>query len=71
LLKSGGKLILGNFHPSNPDRAMMDYVLDWRLIYRTEEDMHRLYSLSRFGRPYTNIRFEPAGINLFAECIKK
>ena len=70
LLRPGGKVILGNFHPKNPDKAMLDYIMDWKLIHRTEEDLHRLYSLSRFGRPCTNIRFEPVGINLFAECVK-
>ena len=59
-LAPGGKAILGNFHSSNPCRAFCDYVLDWKLIHRTEEDMNRLYSASLFGRPCTNIRFEEA-----------
>jgi extracellular factor (EF) 3-hydroxypalmitic acid methyl ester biosynthesis protein len=71
MLKPGGKVILGNFHPRNPDKAMMDYVLDWRLTHRNEEDMNRLYSTSRFARACTKIRFEAVGINLFAECIKE
>jgi extracellular factor (EF) 3-hydroxypalmitic acid methyl ester biosynthesis protein len=65
-LKPGGWCILGNFHPVNPTRAMMDYILDWKLIHRTEEDMHRLFSQSRFGKNCDKIRFEPAGVNLFA-----
>lgn len=71
ILAPGGKVILGNFHSSNPCRAFCDYVLDWKLIHRTEEDMNCLYSASRFGRVCTNIRFEGAGINLFAECVKE
>jgi extracellular factor (EF) 3-hydroxypalmitic acid methyl ester biosynthesis protein len=71
MLKPGGKVILGNFHPRNPDKAMIDYVLDWRMTHRSEEDMNRLYSTSRFARACTKIRFEAAGINLFAECIKE
>jgi extracellular factor (EF) 3-hydroxypalmitic acid methyl ester biosynthesis protein len=63
-------VILGNFHPRNPDKALMDYVLDWKLIHRTEADMDRLFSNSSFNRPCTNVRFEDQGINLFAECIK-
>lgn len=70
ILRPGGKVILGNFHPRNPSRAVLDHVLDWRLIHRTEEDMHRLFQASRFGRPCTRIRFEAEGINLFAECVK-
>ncbi len=70
MLAPGGKVILGNFHPRNPCKAFMDHVLEWRLIHRTEDDMHRLYAQSAFGRPCTNIRYEQEGINLFAECIK-
>lgn len=71
LLRPGGKVLLGNFHPKNPTRAMMDYILDWKLIHRNEEDMNRLFQASSFARPCTDIRFEPEGVNLFAECIKE
>lgn len=70
-LLSGGKVILGNFHPSNPDKALMDHVFDWRLIHRTEADMDRLFQASAFQRGCTNMRFEEQGINLFAECVKQ
>jgi len=70
ILKPGGRVILGNFHPRNPTRRLMDHVLEWRLIHRTEEDMDRLYRTSSFGTPTSNIRFEEQGINLFAECIR-
>lgn len=71
LLRPGGKVLLGNFHPQNSTRAMMDYILDWKLIHRNEEDMNRLFQSSNFAHPCTDLRFEPEGINLFAECIKK
>jgi extracellular factor (EF) 3-hydroxypalmitic acid methyl ester biosynthesis protein len=69
-LSSGGKVILGNFHPRNPDRAVMDLILDWKLIHRTEHDMNRLFEVSSFGRPCSEIRFEEEGINMFACGIK-
>lgn len=69
-LAPGGRVILGNFHPRNPDRAFLDHVLDWKLIHRTEADMNRLYRASRFGRGCTGVRFEAQGVNLFAECMK-
>lgn len=69
-LRPGGEVILGNFHPANRDKALMDYVLDWRLIHRSEEDMHRLYSASAFAKPCTRIQYEDAGVNLFATCQK-
>lgn len=70
MLKDGGRVILGNFHPRNTTKAFMDYVLDWRLIHRTEADMDRLFSASRFGRNSTRFRYEEEQINLFAECVR-
>jgi len=70
-LRPGGRVILGNFHPRNPTRALMDYVLSWELIYRTEEEMTRLFEESAFRRPCTKMRYEAQRINLFAECIKE
>lgn len=70
ILKPGGRVILGNFHPRNVNRAFMDHILEWSLIHRTEEDMNRLFRASAFGRDCSNIRFEGEGINLFAECVK-
>ena len=70
LLRPGGRVILGNFHPRNPDKAAMDYVLDWRLIHRDETKMDELFQRSKFARGSTQIKFEAEGINLFAECVK-
>jgi hypothetical protein len=70
-LRLGGRVILGNFHPRNPTWALMDHVLSWELIYRTEDEMNQLFEQSAFWRPCTNIRYEAQRINLFAECIKK
>jgi CRP-like cAMP-binding protein/SAM-dependent methyltransferase len=68
LLVPGGRILLGNFHPRNPAREFMDFVLDWTLIHRTEEDMNRLFAVSPFQRPSERIIFEPEGVDLFAEC---
>jgi extracellular factor (EF) 3-hydroxypalmitic acid methyl ester biosynthesis protein len=65
-LRPGGRVILGNFHPDNQTKALMDHVLDWRLIHRTEDDMNRLFEASKFGRPCDRIRFEEQRVNLFA-----
>jgi len=71
ILKVGGKVILGNFHPCNTTRALMDHILNWKLVHRTEEDMNKLFSQSLFKSPCTEIRFEDAGVDLFAQCIKR
>jgi len=69
-LRPGGRVILGNFHPRNPTRAVMDHLLDWKLIHRTEDDMNRLFKASKFDRPCDEIRFEAERVNLFAICDK-
>ncbi len=71
VLRPGGRVILGNFHPSNPTKAVMDHVLDWKLIHRDEDDMHALFRASAFGAHCSRILYEPQRINLFAEGIKR
>lgn len=48
MLKPGGEIVVGNFHERCDSRVFLDYLLDWKLIYRTEEDMHRLFEKSLF-----------------------
>ena len=69
-LAPGGKVVLGNFHPQNPDKALMDHVLDWKLIHRDEADMNRLFEASKFAQPCSELRFEEEGVNLFAMGVK-
>jgi|SRR5581483_3965055 len=69
-LRPGGRVILGNFHPRNPSRGLMDHVLDWHLTHRDEADMSRLFQASKFARPASRVLFEAEGIDLFAECRK-
>ena len=69
-LRPGGKVLLGNFHPNNYGKEVMDYVLEWRLIHRSEEDMNRLFACSAFGRLCTQIQFEDEGMSLISECVK-
>lgn len=58
----GGRLTIGNFDVSNPTRFLMELVLDWQLLYRSEEDMKRLFS--QIPGQMT-IEREGMGINLF------
>ena len=69
-LKPDGKVILGNFDPCCPNRVFMDHLLEWRLIYRTPEDMRRLFATSKFADRPVDVQFEQQGINLFASCHK-
>jgi extracellular factor (EF) 3-hydroxypalmitic acid methyl ester biosynthesis protein len=69
-LQTDGALILGNFHPRNSSKALMDHVLDWKLIHRDESHLSGLFARSKFGKPACHIHVEEEGINLFAECRK-
>ena len=69
-LKDGGDLILGNFHPRNSIKDYMDFILDWFLVHRDEEDMNRIYSRSSFKKQSSQIIFEEQQINLFAKIRK-
>jgi extracellular factor (EF) 3-hydroxypalmitic acid methyl ester biosynthesis protein len=62
-LALGGSLVIGNFGPGGPSRALMELVLDWHLTYRSADRLKELYST--LGHP-VHIEAEPSGINLFA-----
>lgn len=42
LLRPGGKVVISNFSTKNPIRSWMTYVMDWKLIYRSEEGFTEL-----------------------------
>jgi hypothetical protein len=60
-LNPGGTLIIGNFAPNTPTKSFCDLVLDWYLLYKTEEEM---LSIAPEG---SNVKIErdEEGINLF------
>ena len=67
-LKPGGKLIIGNFSKNNPSVPFMELVLDWNLIYRSPEDLKRIFNSVTSN---ITIEQEALGINLFAVMEKK
>jgi len=69
-LVPGGTVVLGNFDVENPDRMLMDHVMEWRLIHRTADDLRALFARSRFGDAAVDVRAEAQGINLFAFCTR-
>ena len=42
LLRPGGELLIGNYHPSLIDTAYMEAIMDWWLLYRNEDDLDGL-----------------------------
>lgn len=67
VLKPNGSVCIGNFSTKNPCIPLMEVFLDWHLIYRTNEDLVRIFSpVSK----KIEVEEEPLGINIFA-IIKK
>ena len=63
-LKPGGIFVAGNFGPGNPNRAFMDYLLQWKLIHRDPEELRSLLADTPFGAE-VEVYCEPEGVNLF------
>lgn len=61
-VKPGGHLIIGNFSKDNPSVPFMELILDWHLIYRSEEDLLRIFK--GMGSKIW-VEKEPLGVNLF------
>ncbi len=58
----GGQLVIGNFAASPGHQGLMELAFDWNLIYRTEQDLRRLY---RDLGENVRVDHEPERINLF------
>jgi hypothetical protein len=69
-LRPGGRVILGNFHPRNPSRVLMEQLLEWRLTHRDETALNQLFQASKFAKPCARIACEDEGIYLLGECVK-
>ena len=63
-LRPGGEAFIGNMHPVNHSRWIMEYRLDWHLIYRPDAEM---LAFAGEAAPHMRHRIvtEPAGVNPF------
>lgn len=64
-LNPGGVAIICNFAARYPHKAWVDQLLQWKLIYRDEDDMRKLFGASRFG-DRVDLLTEEEGITVFA-----
>jgi CRP-like cAMP-binding protein len=64
-LAPGGRLIIGNFANTNPDRLLMDHIVYWRLIHRDKQDLINAFAETPFGES-VEVLTEAQGVNLFA-----
>lgn len=73
LLKPNGSLIIGNFSLNNPIgiRWVMEFICDWSLIYRSEEDiMNFAKMIPKKDVKNIEILKESTGINYFLRVTK-
>jgi extracellular factor (EF) 3-hydroxypalmitic acid methyl ester biosynthesis protein len=68
LLNTGGKMVIGNFHVSNPSKYYMEYWLDWVLYYRTEEEFRDL--MGDISTADVRVSFEDTGSQMFLHVTK-
>jgi extracellular factor (EF) 3-hydroxypalmitic acid methyl ester biosynthesis protein len=65
-----GTVILGNFNAANPDRVLLEHILEWHSIYRSAEDLEKLFSHSKFRSLPVTIQSDEFGVELFVVCTK-
>ena len=69
-LLPGGIVILGNLHAANPDRVLLEHILEWHSIYRTADELESLFSRSKFRSLPLSIQSDKYGVELFIVCSK-
>ncbi len=70
VLLPGGVALIGNHDPGNPERALLEHVLDWSIIYRSADELRALFAQSKFGDAPVDVRMGGSGVQLFARCTK-
>jgi extracellular factor (EF) 3-hydroxypalmitic acid methyl ester biosynthesis protein len=68
MVKSGGEMIIGNFHPNNPTKTISELVADWKLIHRNDEEMKNILAFSKYSS--FKLHRDTEGIDLFLEIVK-
>ena len=67
LLRPGGKALVANFTPCLPDTGYMEAFMDWRLIYRDEDELRERCAVD--GRAHKTYR-DPAACVAFLELTR-
>ncbi len=69
-LPTDGQLLVGNFMPSHPTRAYMEWIGNWYLTYRTPAEMEEMALNAGIPPDCQRIGTEPTGCNLFLQARK-
>jgi extracellular factor (EF) 3-hydroxypalmitic acid methyl ester biosynthesis protein len=60
----GGSVLVTNVHSNNPQKNVMEHLLEWHLIYRDEKSLEAVLPKRREA---TQIFTDETGVNIFAE----
>ena len=69
-LLPNGTVILGSFHSANPDRVLLEHLLEWHSIYRSAEEWEKLFAHSKFKNLPVTIQSDEYGVELYAVSTK-
>jgi extracellular factor (EF) 3-hydroxypalmitic acid methyl ester biosynthesis protein len=70
-IEEGGQIVIGNFAPHNPTKHYMELIGDWRLIYRSADQLAVLALECGIRSDAVQVRHEPEGVNLFLHVTKQ
>ena len=70
LLKPGGKLFFTNVGTGNPYRSWMEYLADWVLIERSEDDLFRLCRNAGVEEGLVRCHRDETGLTILAEVTR-
>ena len=69
LLAPDGLLLVTNVDPSNPISHIMEYMLEWHLVYRNSAQLLKLHPCSSLD-VWHRVHADPTGVNVFLEVRK-
>lgn len=69
LVRPGGKVVVTNVSSSNPSIGWMEYLLEWNLVYRNDDEMRDLVPKNVHPEAAT-VLADTTGVNLFLEVNK-
>jgi extracellular factor (EF) 3-hydroxypalmitic acid methyl ester biosynthesis protein len=70
-LAPGGKLFFTNIKHCNPYRIYMEYLSDWILVERAEQDIYRLLADSGLGNHDVKLQVDKTGLSYLVEVTDK
>ena len=70
LLKPGGSIFLTNIATGNPYRPWMEYLVDWFLIERSQEDILQIFYRLGLQDEMIDVQRDKTGLTLMVELTK-